>query len=80
MTLTLSQLVKKRRGQLALSMAQVSQSSKGAVSTVTVHDIEKGRSVDLRASMILGLAKALKVKPEVILGAIQNSLKEPADG
>lgn len=82
--MNLADFVKLRRGNLGMSQASLARATKGAVSSITVCDIERGRSRDLKASMIFGLAKALKVKPPLVLAAVEESLNgkqsETADG
>lgn len=72
--MNLSEFVVKRRRQLGLSQRDVAAKSRGQISPVSVHDVESGRSVDIKASMILGLARGLSVKPQVIIEAIGESL------
>ena len=76
--MNLSELVRRRRDSLGLSMKDVATNSGGLVKTATVCDVEIGKSKNVTASTILGLAKALKTKPDVILEATRISLEEGA--
>jgi transcriptional regulator with XRE-family HTH domain len=69
----LGPFIKARRGQLAVSLDHVANAA--GLSKAAVHDMETGSTVDPKSSTLLGLAKALKVKPEIILAATAESLR-----
>lgn len=71
----LDEFVYRRRRQLGVSQAEIAKRSKGGISPASICEIEKGQNVDLRSSMIFGLAKGLGVKPAIVLSAIEASMK-----
>lgn len=69
----LDKLITSLRGQRAMSLQDVATASGNAFTRSFVHDIEHGRSADPRTSEIMGLAKAFRLKPEIIFAAAINS-------
>lgn len=71
--MVLSELVRRRRVERGLSLRQVAATAKMSLSGV--HGLESGSSKDPATSTILGLAKALKLKPDIVFAAARESLE-----
>lgn len=73
----LDELVKRVRGERVMSLTQVSKA--GKISRQTVFEVEHGMNHNLTVSTIMGLAKALKLKPDMILAAAIESTTAPKE-
>lgn len=69
----LGPFIKARRGQLAISLDTVARYA--GMSKAAIHDMETGATINPTATTIISLAKALKVKPEIILAATAESIR-----
>lgn len=73
----LDELVRRRRAERNLSLRQVADA--GKLSPGGVYKVEMGGSVDPSLSTMLGLAKALKLKPAMVFEAARESYERGSD-
>lgn len=72
--MNLAEFVTRRRKDRGYSIRQLSHASGGLVSPTSVCDLESGRATNIPVSMVIGLSKALKVSPNVIVEAAMETL------
>lgn len=74
----LSDLAKRLRAQHAMSMQDVANIA--GFSKQHVFEIEHGVATDIRVSTLLGLSRALRVKPEILLESVRLTLHPEPPG
>lgn len=74
--MNLSVLIKQRRASQGWSLRDISK--RGTISLGGVHDMETGRTIDPHVSNLLALSRGLKLKPELVLAAVMESLEAEA--
>lgn len=71
--MVLSELVRRKRAQHAMS--QVELAAKCGVSKNLIHKIEGGRGSNIMVETLVGLAKAMRVSPQVVLYAAMEGMQ-----
>jgi transcriptional regulator with XRE-family HTH domain len=70
---TLAQLIRRKRAQLALSQQELADKSGVSKNLISKIEVERGSNITL--ATLLGLAKAMRVTPQVVLYAAMEGMK-----
>lgn len=70
----LADFIKSRRAQLSLSLEVAAELAD--ISKQGLHQMETGETWNIQVKTIVGLARAFKVQPEVILAAAMESVRK----